>query len=151
MDLPLRDIHLPEAISWWPLAIGWWLVIAAFMIVVLGGSFLLWRALRPTLRKEASLVLDEIENAFQVNEDAHVCLSELSKFLRRAAISQKDRLKIGGLTGEPWLHILDRQMGKPEFSQGPGRILLTGPYCPQADKEQVFEVIQLCRKWVKKL
>ena len=27
-QIPLRDLHLPEAISWWPLAPGWWLLIA---------------------------------------------------------------------------------------------------------------------------
>ena len=25
-QLDLRDIHLPEAIGWWPPAIGWWLL-----------------------------------------------------------------------------------------------------------------------------
>ncbi|MBT3811581.1 MAG: DUF4381 domain-containing protein, partial [Gammaproteobacteria bacterium] len=25
-ELPLRDIHLPPAISWWPPAIGWWIL-----------------------------------------------------------------------------------------------------------------------------
>jgi len=33
----LRDIHLPDAISWWTPAIGWWillaLVIAAFIVL----------------------------------------------------------------------------------------------------------------------
>lgn len=29
----LRDIHLPEAISWWPLAPGWW-------ILIIGGCLL---------------------------------------------------------------------------------------------------------------
>ena len=27
-QIPLRDLHLPEAIGWWPLAPGWWVVIA---------------------------------------------------------------------------------------------------------------------------
>ena len=27
-QIPLRDLHLPDAISWWPLAPGWWLAIA---------------------------------------------------------------------------------------------------------------------------
>ena len=26
--LPLRDLHLPEAIGWWPLAPGWWVLLA---------------------------------------------------------------------------------------------------------------------------
>ena len=32
-ELPLRDIHLPDAVSWWPPAIGWWLL--AIIIVAL--------------------------------------------------------------------------------------------------------------------
>ena len=33
----LRDIHLPEAVSWWPLAIGWWVLgfLAIIAIAVL--------------------------------------------------------------------------------------------------------------------
>jgi hypothetical protein len=34
----LRDIHLPEAVSWWPLAIGWWLVA---IVCILGLFFTL--------------------------------------------------------------------------------------------------------------
>ena len=44
-QIPLRDLHLPEGIGWWPLAPGWWVVIALVMIggfrEILGyGSFL---------------------------------------------------------------------------------------------------------------
>ena len=31
-QIPLRDLHLPEAIGWWPLAPGWWLVIAIALV-----------------------------------------------------------------------------------------------------------------------
>ena len=26
--LPLRDLHLPAEVGWWPLAPGWWVLIA---------------------------------------------------------------------------------------------------------------------------
>ena len=38
--LPLRDLHLPDAIGWWPLAPGWWVVIA--LVAALLG-YILWR------------------------------------------------------------------------------------------------------------
>lgn len=30
----LKDIHLPDPISWWPLAIGWWVLLAMIIILV---------------------------------------------------------------------------------------------------------------------
>jgi hypothetical protein len=32
-QIPIRDLHLPEAVSWWPLAPGWYVVIAASLVV----------------------------------------------------------------------------------------------------------------------
>ena len=34
-QLPLRDIHLPAAIGWWPPALGWWLL-AALVLAAAG-------------------------------------------------------------------------------------------------------------------
>ena len=39
--LPLRDLHLPDAIGWWPPAPGWWVVIA---LLAAGLGYLAWRA-----------------------------------------------------------------------------------------------------------
>ena len=33
-QIPLRDLHLPEAIGWWPLAPGWWLLIALGVVLL---------------------------------------------------------------------------------------------------------------------
>ena len=31
-QLPLRDIHLPEAIGLWPPAFGWWILVGAVLV-----------------------------------------------------------------------------------------------------------------------
>ena len=31
-SLPLRDIHLPDPVSLWPLASGWWILMIFFVI-----------------------------------------------------------------------------------------------------------------------
>ena len=151
MDLPLRDIHVPDPVSWWPMALGWWLLIGAFILLAAAAAVALRKLLKPSLKKEASKELDDIERRFIENEDASQCLSELSTFLRRARLSQKDSLKSAGVTGEAWLALLDESLGRQEFSQGAGRLLLAGPYLPQVEKEDVAGLIKLCREWVKTL
>ena len=49
-EIPIRDLHLPEPVGWWPLAPGWWLLIT---IAVLGIGWLLLRALRRYRRGQA--------------------------------------------------------------------------------------------------
>ena len=34
--LPLRDIHLPDPIGWWPLAPGWWGVLGLVLLIISG-------------------------------------------------------------------------------------------------------------------
>lgn len=152
-DLPLRDIHLPPDISWWPLAIGWWILLGlvCFGLIVL--AVVLWQLFKPTLRKEAQGKLNLIVAHYYETDNVHACVAEISKLLRRAVISQNKKLKRGleGLTGEAWLKILDCQLKQPEFSRGAGHILLTGPYRKDVERDEVEKLIQLCHRWVKTL
>lgn len=151
LDLPLRDIHLPDPIAWWPLAYGWWLLIGFSLLCILSIILIVRYFLKPTLQKQAAFALDMIEKSYQQTQNASVCITDLSKLLRRIVISQNKEAKLAGLTGEEWLKMLDMNLEKPEFSQGAGQLLLIGPYHYRVDHEEVSQLLQLCRKWVKRL
>ncbi len=153
-ELPLRDIHLPSPISWWPPALGWWILFAAFILILLMAIFFIWYYFKPTLKKQAKKQLCALENGLQRTGNASHCLSEISIFLRSTVLSQKDPMppaSLAGLTGVAWLTFLDQTLETPEFSQGVGKILLKGPYQPHAEQEDVIQLIQLCHKWVDRL
>ena len=51
IDLPLRDIHLPDPVSWWPPAPGWWLLFGLSLVL---GGLLVWHRLRRRRREAAA-------------------------------------------------------------------------------------------------
>jgi len=150
LELPLRDIHLPAAIHWWPLAFGWWIVVGLILLLILS-FFLFAKLFRPSqLKKQAEQALNRIEQRLSANHSAIQCLADLSVLLRRLTLQQNSS-DLAGLAGREWLKQLDHSLKQPEFSEGIGKILLAGPYQKDAKKEDVFQLIELCRKWIKKL
>lgn len=139
----LKDIHLPEAISWWPPAIGWWLT-ALLLVLLL--AYAIHYVRKPSMKRQALSILKRIEKEFKETHDASKCLKELSVLLRRVAITQ--RIDFAGLTGAAWLEYLDQGVKSGEFSQGVGKILLTGPYRYKVEEAEVPDLVRLCRKWV---
>lgn len=148
IDLPLRDIHLPDPISWWPLAVGWWLLIGGVFLFFLIAVLAIYRWKRPTLKKQAVKNLDAIEARFRSTSDRSGCIAEISVLLRRIVITLNP--KSAGVTGRAWLELLDSSHTK-EFSQGIGQLLLTAPYQPDVNESNVLELIVLCRKVVNRL
>ena len=53
IDLPLRDIHEPAAIGWWPPAIGWW-VLAVVLPLLIGLAFWIYKSLNRTTALKAA-------------------------------------------------------------------------------------------------
>ena len=106
-DLPLRDIHLPDAVSWWPPAPGWWLLLALLIIAILGGvAWWRWRRRRRilvALQRE----LQTIRNDFDRQGDAATTLHSVSALLRRAGISLFPRREVASLTGKDWTDFLN--------------------------------------------
>jgi cbb3-type cytochrome oxidase subunit 3 len=145
--LPLRDIHLPEAISWWPPALGWWLL-AIFIPLLLGLLYWLYkRFTRKTAIKAAKKMLVQIKQDPQLDNSQK--LKDLSALLRRTAISTTARNECAGLTGQQWLEYLDRSVKDSPFTDGIGRLLAHAPYQQYAPTEQeITQLTSLCEDWL---
>lgn len=143
----LRDIHLPDPVSWWPPAPGWWLL----LLLLLGAAMFLWWLRRRNRAKRLRVAglneLKHIERSYRAERDNRELVRRLSALLRRICISRYPRQETAALTGDHWLQLLDRQIGRPEFSRGAGRVLITAPYQaePQLDADALLE---LCRQWI---
>ena len=142
-ELQLRDIHLPPEPSWWPPAPGWWLLaivlcLLAWHLTRLGLRH--WRA-----RQRRLALVNEFDRVLALSEPA-VQLAAISQLLRRAARSSDPAA--ASLVGSAWLEFLDRSAagGSAPFSQGPGRLLLDGPYRMDLDPASVAALIAPARQ-----
>ena len=127
--LPLRGLHLPEPVGWWPLAPGWWVLIA--ILVVASGLLIrigLRRRAHSAARRKALRQLEESRSAYAYHGNPVVLGTEVSELLRRTMLAYAPRSEVAGLTGDAWLAWLDRDLDEPQFREGPGRSLLELPY-----------------------
>ncbi|MBE2293389.1 MAG: DUF4381 domain-containing protein [Phycisphaerales bacterium] len=144
----LRDIHLPEPISWWPPAPGWWLL-ALLLLLIIVGLLGLWRyRRRQTPRRAALAELARLRVDFQRDGDSTATAAGISALLRRLALSYFPRNQVAGLVGEAWLQFLDRSGGGQPFSAGPGRTLIRAPYRP-AEIFEIEALLNVAETWIK--
>ncbi len=151
--LPLRDIHLPDPVSWWPPAPGWWLLLAVALVLVLSVAVVgSRRRQKRRLYREAVNELDRIHGeTWEKSRDSTSLVRELSELLRRVALSVYPRDRVAGLIGEDWLRFLDRALHDTRwangFTKGAGRILVSAPYCRHVEADP-GELVRLCRAWI---
>ena len=146
--LPLRDIHIPESIGWWPPAIGWWLLAVLIPLLFV---FIIWlyrRLTRKTAIKTAKKCLSAIrqDNA----KNASQKLAEVSTLIRRVAISVAPRELAAGLTGREWLAYLDNSVKGSPFTEGIGQLLADAPYRKSSISDaEISSLLSLCEDWLK--
>ena len=147
LELPLRDIHLPEAPGLWPLAPGWWLL-AVLLVAMISAAAVLLRRRRRDRRRLVRQELQRLRRGYRDDGDAAALLRKTSELLRRALIERCGRTEVAALAGPDWLRLLDGDDPSRPFSEGPGRILADGPYRPP-DRVDPFDpdaLLQLCER-----
>jgi len=160
----LRDIHLPEPVSWWPIAPGWWMIIASLLIIFIVIFFARKIYQSRQLKRDIHAELETIKQQFLQTQNKSQLAKALSILLRRANITYYPRKhfngeKVAGLTGEDWLNWLDKTHVKPnsaltsksiKFQSDIGRVLITAPYMADDEKlgYEAQTLIQLCESWL---
>jgi len=149
-DLPLRDIHLPATLTWWPPAPGWWLLAGLCLLI---GLLLLWWKKRPAtlrLQREARAEFKQIVQDYEQRHDGPQCLRKLNALLRRITLSYCPRERVAGLTGPAWIEQLHSLSRTPVFDHEAQELLTRASYraAPPGDLAPLFKQVE---DWIAQL
>lgn len=135
----LRDIHMPDPVSLWPLAPGWWLLLALLVISILIGLAIYgyWRhALR--FRQQA---LRQLKHHYQQDDDA-LFLQHTAALLKRTALHRHPEW--AAMNGEQWQQSLQTVMPTDI-----ARLIAVSRYQRQPDFDKAA-VYQAAVHWIRK-
>lgn len=134
----LRDIHIPEGVSFWPLAPIWWIILALLIIAGVV-SFAIY--LKGRLKRRA---LSAVQSFLELNSSAEVAAETLMLI---KSLGLKKGLKWeGNIWGKTWLD---------EFSELPNDLkerLITLPYQKRDFNDQRLNarIVHFAKEWIEK-
>jgi len=137
----LRDVHPPEAPSWWPPAPGWW--IAAVLAIVL--ALLAWRFAPAAWRRW------RLRRRLLATLEGSTSAAEVSQVLRRAAILRFPAPECAGLHGAAWVEFLERSAKTPGRFAALGDALTAAPYREPRPEDDVRPLRAAARGWLREV
>lgn len=148
-ELLLRDIHLPDPVSWWPPAIGWWLLA---MLIVFSIAAAFWWLHRRRVRRNAPATIARLELTrlsadWSEHRDAQLLVRQLSTWLRRTGMSMSSRQTAASLTGADWLELLNDMADEPVFGAAATQLVSEAPYRKLASPDGEA-MLKLCERWL---
>ena len=144
----LRDVHLPEPISWWPLAFGWWVLIVLAVLAIAGLVFLIIRNKRQNrYRKDALAELRECYAHWQTEQKNDAYLQSVNAVLKRSVQHIDGASYLLRLSGDDWVNALDQYVKQPLSAQTKDALSVK---CYQANADiDVADVQANITKWLK--
>lgn len=146
----LKEIALPEPVSYMPQTWGW-LVLAAVLVFALlaAAAWRYWQWQRNRYRREALLRLSELETAIAADFQA---LRELPELLKRVALSMPGDEPPASLSGEHWQRFLQAHSREPlpaDFARQLAQLAYAPPAQLQAlAGERGHALLANARRWV---
>ncbi|EML7989624.1 DUF4381 family protein [Stenotrophomonas maltophilia] len=134
-NLPLRDVQVPPAPSWWPPAPGYLMIGGVVLLLLAVAAFFWWQRRR---RRQRWLQLFDQELASTA--DAAAELAAIAGLLRRAARQAQPGSE--SLRDDAWWQRVDPQGTLPEARRS---LLAEGAYRPRVDVNEVAAV----RRWAR--
>ena len=144
----LKDIHLPQPVSFWPPAPGWW-VLAVLLIssLFIGGVWFYRQHKKRRPKTEALRILKDLQILYQNSQDEVESLRNLSNLIRRTALTLYDIDAVASLQGSSWLEFLDKTGKTKEFSQGAGKVLGNEVFQQKVNPD-MNSLFPLVEKWI---
>lgn len=143
----LRDIHLPDPVSFWPPALGWWIALILVMGLIPLSIWAFRKFRTPKALRTARHELQGLRESYAANQQDHTLTIGVSRLLRRYAIAVYGRERVAGLTGEKWLTFLNEKGQTNQFTDGTGRVLVSVPYGSH-EPVQGQELIAAVEHWL---
>ncbi|HDS1625786.1 DUF4381 family protein [Stenotrophomonas maltophilia] len=134
-NLPLRDVQLPPAPSWWPPAPGYLMVGGAVLLVILALALLWWKR-----RRRRQRWLQAFDQELATTADATAELAAIAGLLRRAARQAQPGSE--SLRDDAWWQRVDP---KGTLSDARRSLLAEGAYRPRVDASEVAAM----RSWAR--
>ena len=148
----LRDIHLPDPVSFFPLPVAWWVLLIVVLCVVVCVLYFLMYARKKMLRY-ALVELDELQfyqsqQSKQAQQDSDTVMA-LGVLMKRYAQCQFPRNQVAHLWGESWLAFLRSTSSLGQFEGDRGGAAIRLPYQKAVSNEEAKVLFDSVRSWMK--
>ena len=143
----LHDIHLPDAIGWWPLAPGWYLLAILSIVTLMAVVFFLGRYyLNGRARRQALRLLTLFQQQYQRDANSQLTAARISELLKRVALVYFPREQVASLQGESWVAFLNTTAKDLDFNRVRSELLET-PYQSTMDRD-LAPLFIIARAWI---
>ena len=143
-NLPeLRDIHIPQDISNFPLGYGWLVILSIIL-----GSFLFYKIIRLAIVKSRKLYALRLVKNIPLT-DVKKSASNMSEILRRICVYKYPEALV--LSGNDWIGFLNSK-SKTKLDGRTAELLVNAPYMPKDSKayneQDLANLKKFCLKWI---
>lgn len=146
----LRDIRLPEPVSFWPPAPGWW-VLAGLVLLLLLVALLVEYRRRQTLAYKVSRQWRTMAADTGRFPDSRALAAAGAVLMRRVLLSKMDTAGAATLTGASWQQALEDGTGALPADMA--AFLASAPYLPPdapgGDGVAREALVMAVRRWIR--